>query len=1161
MWRRDEERRAEQKNALQRRPTVLRMRRAPAVNHEDREEKKNLLSAPSQIQPHGVDTVLLECLDDLREDELERFHFYLNNELPEGYKSIPKSHLEGQSRTSTVRKMLKRYGRNHAWRVTVHILRKMNLNEEAKSLQMRIDTELHRGGREPLLTIPAPVGPPPVVATEKQTPPFSAGLTPMVTKDRQPNPEPILNGADEALRAVQRKLRANLKTRYERIFEGVAKQGRPALLAKVFTEVFITEGGYGNVNTEHEVWYIEAEHKKPLTDEVRIECNRIFQPLPGEDVCVRSVLTKGIAGIGKTVSVQKFILDWAEGKANEEIDLIFPLPFRELNLMKAKEFSLLELIQHYHPELKDCKMIDLSRHKVLLIFDGLDECRLPLDFDNNEPWYEVTQPLSVDVLLTNLIQGNLLPSALLWITSRPAAANQIPPECIHRVAEVRGFDDPQKEEYFRKRFSDQTLASRIITHIISSRSLFIMCHIPIFCWISATVLERLMEKSEGGEIPKTLTEMYTHFLLIQISIKDQKYYRGGKKNTDKLQESDKEIIVNLGKLAFLHLEKNNLIFYEEDLTEAGIEDSKISEYSGLYTDIFSEEPWLFEKKTFCFVHLSIQEYLAALSVHLLYVSNRENPLNLDMSRNVHSDGAVKLSEVHRAAVDKALQSKSGHLDLFLRFLLGLSIDSQARLGCLQPQTGSNSQSIKETIRYIKTKISNSSPERAINLFHCLNELNDNSLVEEIQHYIDSNSLSNEKLSPDECSALAYVLLMSEKQVERLDLRMYNTTQSGYRRLLPVVKHSKTALLQYCDLTPALCEPVNLVLQSPTSLLRELDLGYNMKLGDKGAKLLCSSLLSHHCRLHTLGLGDCSLTAGCCKDLASVLCLPHSELRELELRDNDLLDSGVEALCAGLRERSCKLQKLGLSGCGVTERGCASLASALKSNPSHLRELDLSYNHPGESGVRTLSAGLEDPNYKLEKLITDHGGQSRLKQGMRKYGSQLTLDSSTAFRSLVLSDGGTKVNHKYGYEEKERPANSLRFESDPQVLCNEALTGRCYWEVEWDGVYIDVGVAYKEILRNSVATLGLNAQSWALHCDRQVFTVFHDNKGTNISRRKVTETPRVGVNLDWANGTVAFYKITPKGQVHLHTFHTTFTQPLYPAFSICQDTTLSLCQLD
>ncbi|KAG7458540.1 hypothetical protein MATL_G00221510 [Megalops atlanticus] len=600
---------------------------------------------------------------------------------------------------------------------------------------------------------------------------------------------------DVTARAVQEEIRSKLRIRFQHIFEGMPKRGQSNLLVKVYTEVFITEGAGGQLNVEHEVWNMEADYIRTDTQEMPVKCNDILKLLPGREDSVRCVLTKGMAGIGKTVSVQKFILDWAEGKANKDISLIFPLPFRELNLMKER-FSLLGLIQHYHPEMKGHESIDLNNRTVLFIFDGLDECRLPLDFQNNGSCYDVTESTSVDVLLTNLIKGNLLPSALIWITTRPAAANQIPPECIHRMTEVRGFKDQQKEEYFLKRFSDENLANRIISHVKSSRSLYIMCHIPVFCWISATVLETMLGKPGQKEIPKTLTEMYTHFLLIQTAIKNQKYEGDHSKNPKEIRQQDKEIIVNLGKLAFQQLQKNNLIFYEEDLKEAGIDVSKTTEYSGLCTEIFKEEFGLYEEKMYCFVHLTIQEYLAALSVHLLYTNNQENPLNLDTSESLNEDGSIKLSVVHRSAVDQALQSHTGHLDLFLRFLLGISLDSnQALLKGLLTQTESNSQSIKQTVRYIKNKISKSpSPERTINLFHCLNELDDHSLVEDIQSYLESNSLSEQKLSPDECSALAYVLLMSAEELKVLDLRMYNSTPAGYRRLLPVLKHSRKALL-------------------------------------------------------------------------------------------------------------------------------------------------------------------------------------------------------------------------------------------------------------------------------------------------------------------------------------------------------------------------------
>ncbi|KAK3537068.1 hypothetical protein QTP70_000746 [Hemibagrus guttatus] len=532
----------------------------------------------------------------------------------------------------------------------------------------------------------------------------------------------------------QTKLKSKLREKFKRINEGISQHGSSALLNEIYTELYITEGWSGDINNEHE--------------------------------SIRSVLTKGVAGIGKTVSVQKFILDWTEGKANQDIFFMFPLPFRELNLMKQQKL-------------------------MVLIFDGLDECRLPLNFQKNERLCDVTEPASVDVLLTNLIKGNLLPSALLWITSRPGAANQIPPERVDQVTEVRGFSDPQKEEYFRKRISDQSLANKIITHMKSSRSLDIMCHIPVFCWISATVLERMLGEAESGEIPKTLTQMFTHFLIFQIKHKHQKYHQ----KCDSDPQQTRESILALGKLAFQQLEKGNLIFYEEDLRECGIDVREVSVYSGVCTQIFREEFGLHLGKVFSFVHLSVQEFLAALYAFISYISrNVKEQHTTDLSDLFRKS---KMSDFLRSAVDKALQSENGHLDLFLRFLLGISLEfNQTLLRGLILQTGSSSHSKQETVEYIKEKIrENPSPEKSINLFHCLNELNDHSLVQEVQTYLNregDSRLSGTRLSPAQWSALVFVLLNSEQKLDMFNLRKYDRSEECLLRLLPVVKASRKA---------------------------------------------------------------------------------------------------------------------------------------------------------------------------------------------------------------------------------------------------------------------------------------------------------------------------------------------------------------------------------
>ncbi|KAL0147728.1 hypothetical protein M9458_056967, partial [Cirrhinus mrigala] len=586
--------------------------------------------------------------------------------------------------------------------------------------------------------------------------------------------------------------KTNLMKKFECLYEGTAMQGNPTLLNEIYTELYITESESGEINNEHEVRQIETQSRRAATEDTAIKCNDIFRPLPGQDKPIRTVLTKGVAGIGKTVSVQKFILDWAEGKENQDIQLIFPLPFREINLMKDKTLSLSDLLHIFFPETQEMKM-SCDECKVLFIFDGLDECRLSLDFKSKVKLCNISDSASVDMLLMNLIVGNLLPSALIWITSRPAAADLIPSECVHRVTEVRGFNDPQKEEYFRKRISDQSLANRIISHLKSSRNLYIMCHIPVFCWISATVLEKMLSQAESGEIPKTLTQMYTHFLIIQTNIKHEKDYE---KNVN-----DEDMILKLGKLAFLQLVKGNLIFYDEDLRECGIDVTEASVYSGLCTQIFREELGLYQGKVFCFVHLSLQEHLAALYAHLSFTINNINVFDQTkqsvLSKIFNQKKYNSLSELHQRAVNEALQSKNGHLDLFLRFFLGLSVESnQTLLQKLLTQTGSCSYNKMETVQYIKQKIKkNHSPEKSINLFHCLNELGDDSLMQEIQRYLKSGKIRKTKLSSSQWSALVYVLLTSEQKMDVFDLKQFigkhHTTDEVLQYLLPVVKESRS----------------------------------------------------------------------------------------------------------------------------------------------------------------------------------------------------------------------------------------------------------------------------------------------------------------------------------------------------------------------------------
>ncbi|XP_056623814.1 NACHT, LRR and PYD domains-containing protein 3-like isoform X1 [Triplophysa dalaica] len=1075
---------------------------------------------------------------------------------------------------------------------------------------------------------------------------------------------------DDVLQRVKDKHKSIMKKKYESLSEGIKQQENQTLLKRIYTQLYIIEGEREGVNEEHEVLHMERKPRR--TQELQdtpIYCNDIFKPQSHQRHKIKIVLTKGIAGIGKTVSVMKVILDWAEGTANQDVDFMFLLPFRELNLIREHLYSLHKLLLDFHPELQDLDSKIYEESKVVFIFDGLDESRMTLMFsDHSEKVSDVTDTSSVAVLMSNLMRGDLLPSALIWITSRPAAAHQIPSKYISRVTEIQGFNDAQKEEYFRKSINDEHQASRIMSHIKRARSLHIMCHIPVFCWISSTVLQKILTQDHSEEIPKTLSEMYIHFLLIQMKMKNEKY--------DQERDSEKEVIVKLAEVAFKQLMKGNVMFYKEDLRECGIDITDAALYSGICTEIFKEESVFHQRKIYSFIHLSFQEFLAALYVfycHLMKKNTEE--LQMILGEKCDYDDSrfeeISLYKLLKSAVDTAVESETGHLDLFLRFLLGISLESNQRLlQDLLTHTHNSSEDIRKITHHIKEKIKGRnmsddvdedenedededededdedeeedydvdedeeedydvdedegedyddegeerlSSERSINLFLCLSELNDQTLYREIEEFVRSDKHSKKKLSVAHCSTIAYMLQMSEEVMDEFDLKKYNTSQEGRRRLIPAVINCTRALLSGCNLTDECCESLSSCLQSSKSLreldlsnndlkdsgvmlisdalkthncqlqtlrlsrcnvtaecceslssclqssksLRELDLSYN-DLKDSGVKLISDALKTHNCQLQALRLSGCNLTDQCCESVSS--CLQSStSLRELDLSNNDLKDSGVKLISDALKTQNCQLHTLRLSGCMVSDEGCCYLASALSSNPSHLRELDLSYNHPQHSARQLLSDILNDPNYTLNKLNVTFGGERRITAGPRKYVCDLTLDPNTANTKLILSEENRKITHVR--ERQSYPDHPERFDDVHQVLCGMRLTGRCYWETEWSESDVYISVSYKSIRRKGKSDdsmFGHNVKSWSLECSDDGITAWHNYNETVIDVSSGV-CKRVGVYVDSSAGTLSFYSVSDT-HTHLHTYNTTFTEPLCAGFSALENSSVSLCDI-
>ncbi|KAM9834904.1 uncharacterized protein ACBT44_014800 isoform 1-T1 [Syngnathus typhle] len=889
--------------------------------------------------------LLLETLEDLGQEDFKKFKFHMD---------LPESVKENADRTDIATQLMNRHGKN-AGEKTIEILEKINNYNLAQKLRNDL---------------------------------------PQITGS-------ISSVDNEQIGKFKRELQENLRKIYLNVPEGNTEYGRQEPLENVYTELNITRGVAGLPNKQHEVLQMEM---CGVAEEESIEPCDIFE----SQKPLRTMLTVGFAGIGKTFLVRRFVLDWASGETNTDVDFIFPFAFRELNLEEDNSFSLAELIRLFVWESKAIKMLDhilvslqesANRHyqssdiKILFVLDGLDESRLKLDLSNQrKERLDVTRAYPVEVLLAHLIKGNLLPCARVWITTRPQAAHDIPPRLVDGKTEVKGFSDSQRLDYFRKRFPAE---EDVIRHIQKSPTIFIMCHLPIFCWLIAIVLQDC--RDAGKELPETLTEMYTEFLLYHL---DKSKERDSRKST--------EYVKALAKLAFQQLMKKQQIFYEKDLRKSGLDYLQGAKHSGVFTVVFKEVPPLKkyqQGKMFQFIHLTVQEYLAALHVMMSLFQDNKNVL--DNSRWTRKGLLLlrkrkQLTRVHEAAIRKASKSE-GNLDLFLRFLMGLSLQcNQDLLGELLKVPKNYRHSKAETVRLIKERIERNSPEENINLFYCLKELKDESLLEQIQQYLKGGGLSTEDLPPTMWSALVFFLRASDEAMSCFELWKYARSEKGLLMLLPVVKASQKSVLWGCQLSKKSCEALASVLTSSRTL-RHLDLSFN-DLNNDGLEALAAELAKPQCTLQVLRLWNCKLIKKSCEALASVLSSSRT-LRELDLSWNDLHDHGLEALAAGLAKPQCTLQVLELQSCKLSKKSCEALASVLSSSRT-LSHLDLNGNDLCDDGLEALAAGLAKPQCTLQVL-----GLVRCKIGTRGCVSLAKALRSNPSHLQQLNLGGNRIGEE------------------------------------------------------------------------------------------------------------------------------------------------------
>ncbi|XP_040036323.2 NACHT, LRR and PYD domains-containing protein 3 [Gasterosteus aculeatus] len=519
---------------------------------------------------------------------------------------------------------------------------------------------------------------------------------------------------------VRHNLSETLKMKYGKVCDGPV-QGEKRPLDEVFTDLYITSTCDNGPNIEHEVLTIEKLDSN-TNDAKLLSTKDILSTESLEHTHCNLMLLSGLPGSGKSMAVRRLILEWIEGKSHQHVSLMFPLPFRELKQFENSPVSMMEILQTLYPETKKLREEDYRCDdcKIMFIFDGLDEYSGALDFHYAFPLSDLSESTTLNVIVVNLLRDKLLYQGLFLITSRTQLKRSIPWDTHYEEIDVRGFLDPQKNEYFRKRFKDPDQAARVIAYVDSSRTLRIMCHLPLFCSLVGDEFQHIFgEPAAPAQPPSNIAYMYTK--LLSALTRRRRKHRAPDLSPDK----EIEFFMKLGGLAFNMLEQGQFKISRYDWKELGIPVEEAVINSGLCTQYLTCPIVLHHENYISFIHPTVQEYMAALYAFLSFTNQGKNIFVRHVRGRVKGFFKVPtVIDLFKSAVDSSLRCEDGKLDIFTRFLLGMGLKTNLEL--LQPLctcTVKWPTFAADAVGFIRERMrGNVSQGRKTHLTRCLDEL-------------------------------------------------------------------------------------------------------------------------------------------------------------------------------------------------------------------------------------------------------------------------------------------------------------------------------------------------------------------------------------------------------------------------------------------------------
>ncbi|XP_040297734.1 NLR family CARD domain-containing protein 3 [Bufo bufo] len=782
----------------------------------------------------------------------------------------------------------------------------------------------------------------------------------------------------------------------------------PPLLAQLGSMLMV-EGLTDAQLQDHDIVQLELEQARRGGPKM-LTLQKMLLPLSRVSLPPRVTLTVGVAGAGKSTLVRLFVEKWAREELCTHIKSVLSLNLWELNIYDRLSAEKLVRIA--------CPGNTTPPPSSLLILDGLDELRAPLDFSDSIGSTDPQKELSPECLITNILRGNLLPEVNVWITSRPGAASKIPGGLVDRMTEVSGLGPNDIRDILDQLIHDTNgTVEKVWGHLQCHPALKALCSVPILCHIVGLSLGFTLhaQDSTSQALPDTLSAIFSWYLKAQFC------------DSEGLDQptNARRTVGNLGKLAFQGLLKKRTVFYESDLKSCGIETPILPGSLCSRLLVSQNSP---SCSSFSFYHILLQEFLAAVHYH----SSAKRAIF-----DLFADGGVSWPKLgflnhYKSATQRALQPDGVQLCIFIRFLSGLLSPKVLRVlaGCLPSKEEPGNQR-GPAIDHLKRLLSagKTISSGIVNLVCCLHEMGHTELISAVDEALMAGTLKG-RLNPLTCSALAYLLRVSDSCAQETNLNQclnYGLVQD----FLPQLQYCTNLRMENNNFKDDVMELLSSILRNKDCAIQKISLAEN-QLGNRGIKVLGKALLVNRTLssldlysniigpsgagalaetlrsnlvLSSLNLQNNRIKSEGAQHLAQSLRINHT-LKSLNIEKNCIEAAGAESLASSLKENQV-LQELWLSSNNLGDRGAAALAEALAANAS-LITLDLQSNSISNHGLKSLTSGLS-LNHGLKRLnlrensISIEGAQA-LAQSLQKNTTLTHLDLT----ANLLHDEGVEA---------------------------------------------------------------------------------------------------------------------------------------------------------